>query len=479
MERKAVMRETTKDSLLRKLVCENTDLTEDDIRILLETSHTLPFISELEGGDTYVNVLTREGRSMVVAQNRHQGCDLYKRDIIGDLEKKEDEPAVYKALEQGKSSREFIGYIDSKRIMVRHTVSPIRNSGGQVIGSLTNEYAHDKEHESDELHFKSVADNKMLYRLESPLMIADWIQDGMMLFDREGICSFYNPKAEQILRMSGFYGGIDEMRYSQLPCLEGRNSKITDFQDGMSLITQVGDKLYEASFDNIIRDGEFYGLVVIFRDRTELSRMEEELSFQKAAVNEIHHRIKNNLQTIISLIGLEAMNLKSQETKSFSKDIIARVQSISLMHSLLAHNDTDQVSLKTMFTVITDALLDNLIRSGCSVVTHIEGEDVQISGDASTIVALVINEIIQNSEKYAFTGRSEGRIDITIEPGAHYIWITVADDGRGFDTDAVGTEDSGLGLKLMKNMVRSSLKGEFHISSGAAGTKVRFSMKTS
>ena len=55
----------------------------------------------------------------------------------------------------------------------------------------------------------------------------------------------------------------------------------------------------------------------------------------------------------------------------------------------------------------------------------------------------------------------------------------MADDGRGFDTDAVGTEDSGLGLKLMKNMVRSSLKGEFHISSGATGTKVRFSMKTS
>ena len=75
------------------LVRRFTDLSDEDIGILLEMAHSLPFVGNLESGDTYINVLTRNGESMVVAQYRHPDCDLYKRSIIGDIEKKEDEPA--------------------------------------------------------------------------------------------------------------------------------------------------------------------------------------------------------------------------------------------------------------------------------------------------------------------------------------------------------------------------------------------------
>lgn len=76
-------------------------MTEADIQILLDVSHALPSIGNLESGDTYINILTRNGESMVAAQYRHPDCDLYKRDVIGEFEKKEDEPAVYRALEHG------------------------------------------------------------------------------------------------------------------------------------------------------------------------------------------------------------------------------------------------------------------------------------------------------------------------------------------------------------------------------------------
>ena len=83
------------------LVRRFTDLSDEDMGILLEMAHSLPFVGNLESGDTYINVLTRNGESMVVVQYRHPDCDLYKRSIIGDIEKKEDEPAVYRALEKG------------------------------------------------------------------------------------------------------------------------------------------------------------------------------------------------------------------------------------------------------------------------------------------------------------------------------------------------------------------------------------------
>ncbi len=96
-------------------------------------------MGNLEGGDTYINVLTREKESMVIAQYRHPNYDLYKRSIIGEIERREDEPAVYRALEEGISGRGLIGIIDEGRTVVRHTVSPILNSE-KGNRALTYEY---------------------------------------------------------------------------------------------------------------------------------------------------------------------------------------------------------------------------------------------------------------------------------------------------------------------------------------------------
>lgn len=81
----------TKEERDRKLVQiahSYTDLTEADIQILLDVSHALPSIGNLESGDTYINILTRNGESMVAAQYRHPDCDLYKRDVIGEVERR-------------------------------------------------------------------------------------------------------------------------------------------------------------------------------------------------------------------------------------------------------------------------------------------------------------------------------------------------------------------------------------------------------
>ena len=89
------------DKKMVQLVEAATDLSCGDICTLLEVAHSLPFVGNLEGGDTYINVLTREKESMVIAQYRHPNYDLYKRSIIGEIERREDEPAVYRALEEG------------------------------------------------------------------------------------------------------------------------------------------------------------------------------------------------------------------------------------------------------------------------------------------------------------------------------------------------------------------------------------------
>lgn len=136
---------------------------------------------------------------MVIAQYRHPNYDLYKRSIMGEIERREDEPAVYRALEEGISGRGLIGIIDEGRIVVRHTVSPVLNNEGKIIGALTYEYPNasnntesiciiNKEGNPD--HF-----NRQLGKASA------YLQDAILLYDTDGICTFANLKARCYIRI--------------------------------------------------------------------------------------------------------------------------------------------------------------------------------------------------------------------------------------------------------------------------------------
>ena len=109
--------------------------------------------------------------------------------------------------------------------------------------------------------------------------------------------------------------------------------------------------------------------------------------------------------------------------------------------------------------------------------TQIAGDDVWLMETTASTVALIVNELIQNSLKYAFPDREEGQIQMQIERGPRYSWVTVRDDGCGFDNKKVSTSSSGLGLRLINSLVRSSLHGEIFTDSEHGGTCVRFSFR--
>ena len=107
----------------------------------------------------------------------------------------------------------------------------------------------------------------------------------------------------------------------------------------------------------------------------------------------------------------------------------------------------------------------------------VDGDDVILTETTASTVALIVNELVQNSLKYAFPDREEGQIQMQIERGPRYSWVTVRDDGCGFDNKKVSTSSSGLGLRLINSLVRSSLHGEIFTDSEHGGTRVRFSFR--
>ena len=377
------MSSTGADIRLTDLVHRYTDLSEDDLHILLEVSHSLPFIGDLEGGDTYINVLTRDRESLVVAQYRHPDYDLYHRDIVGEIELRENEPAVYRALEQGTPGRGLIGIIDEGRLVVRHTVSSIRNADGRIIGSLTHEFPNARP----------------------------------------------NTDPVRIITKDGFSTPVEE-----------------PFQQSISY------------------------------HRSRIRELEKELEYQEALVREVHHRVKNNLQTIISLIGLEAAQTKNADVKAFARTITRHIQSVSLTYEMLSRSDSDAVNVKYLLTKLTENLHNYMLTLQPTISITIEGDNVKLPANLASTVALIVNELLQNSLKYAFFGRKSGEIHIQIQRGDDFSTLVVSDNGCGYDLNAapVGT---GLGMRLIRSLVESSLHGALDVKTDMSGTSTRFTVR--
>ena len=197
---------------------------------------------------------------------------------------------------------------------------------------------------------------------------------------------------------------------------------------------------------------------------------------ESAAMREIHHRIKNNLQLVASILNLQARQADSAAIKGILKENVSRVQSIASIHEILTHDAGDMRSVHT--DVLLDRLRSNLtalMPAGKSIAIVTGGDDLELDADTATAVALVITELVSNALRHAFTEKSTGTIAISVCQGALIDTIIVSDDGCGFDPAAA--REGSLGLSIVRATVQDKLKGKLHIASSSEGTKVSFDFK--
>ena len=211
---------------------------------------------------------------------------------------------------------------------------------------------------------------------------------------------------------------------------------------------------------------------LVERLKDEIKNKETELVLKSKAIAEIHHRVKNNLQTIISLIALQSNRIDNPQIKSFSKDISSRIHSISLTHEILAHNGIDSIDIKDMLGKLINSSRSYIVPEELDLHMEVSGDEISLQSDTAMTIAMVINELIQNCIKHAFINRKKGRISIIIEKGENYSGITVTDNGSGFNENS--SNSSSMGLKLVKSLVNDKLKGDIEMMSDSFGTKAHF-----
>ena len=203
-------------------------------------------------------------------------------------------------------------------------------------------------------------------------------------------------------------------------------------------------------------------------NQTALAIENARLVTNAAVVREMHHRIKNNLQTVAMLLRLQAsdeQNLTAQDVLQIS---VNRILSIAAVHEVLAQEGFRLVDVKDVAERIARIVAQNMLRPDLELEIKVEGEAVVLPSRPATSLALVINELLQNAIEHAFVGHDRGSVLIGLGRGTNGFVVEVRDDGVGLPV----WQTSRLGLEIVGTLGGEDLRGKLDFKSGKGGTRV-------
>lgn len=463
---------------IESLCKKYTDLTDYEISIIEGMGRCLQSLANLEDADVFVDCPSRDGgASIVVCEAKPQSVpSSYKKSVVGMLAKQENEPAVARTFRLGVATKQMKA-ITQESTHVVQSVEPIKN-GNRVIGVLIREKRVDESRNINERirfsdkGYEKIA-NVLTHMAEENGWLTEYIDEALIMVDKEGIVTFRNSLAKDLYKKLGYVEDILGQPYENA-ALHGSEIEQLD-KDAKYSGVEVSVGKHFLNIKQIYLNKNDFSFAIMIRDVTHIREKEKELILKSVAIKEMHHRVKNNLQTIASLLRLQVRRTKSEETRQVLGESMNRILSIATTHELLAQVGVDQVNLGEVIATIKNNTARYFANPHLDVTITIEGDDFPVDSEISTSVALIINELLQNSLQYAFQKKKKGTIRIVITHGELYSEIQVIDDGDGFDVEHVRKKH--LGLSIVSTIVKDKLRGDLNIESSDKGTCVMFDFK--
>ncbi len=191
-----------------------------------------------------------------------------------------------------------------------------------------------------------------------------------------------------------------------------------------------------------------------------------QLHIRSAILQEMHHRVKNNLQTVASLLRLQVRYGKQDSAETALLESINRIRSIAVVHDMLSREDLDTVSVRKLADNILSNVAATWLPEGHRVSVGVEGPELLLDSHRATSVALVLNELIQNALEHGVGAAGEGMVRVVISADEERVSIGVENTGEplpeGFDLH----RNRNLGLQIVENLTKGELKGSFMLTGG-------------
>ena len=197
-----------------------------------------------------------------------------------------------------------------------------------------------------------------------------------------------------------------------------------------------------------------------------------------ALVQEMHHRVKNNLQTMAMLLRLQMGENKELSPQNILKETINRVLSIATVHEILSESGVDKVGTLDLIKRVSATVSGNMINPAANITVTVGGDNVELASQRATSVALIANELLQNALEHGMAGRDQGQITITLIHKYGQLRLRVEDDGIGLPASFDADTDLGLGLDIVRTTVTEDMRGKFFIGphKHGPGTRVQITL---
>ena len=187
------------------------------------------------------------------------------------------------------------------------------------------------------------------------------------------------------------------------------------------------------------------------------------LQVRDTLMQEVHHRVKNNLQQVAALLRLQIRTASYKTLEEALNDVLTRILAISAVHDLLSREDLDHVGIRSIAEALVHHHQSSLMLPNKTVGFVVRGEDLRLNMNQATQVALLMNELISNAVEHGFHNTNEGEIHVTIETDEVNVCLWVSNNGDHLPEAFDVTKTSSLGLQIVDNLTRS-MNGKFKIT---------------
>jgi two-component sensor histidine kinase len=300
------------------------------------------------------------------------------------------------------------------------------------------------------------------------------VGDGFVRVDAAGRVAYASPNALSVYRRLGHKGdlvghALAELTRALVPPRKRPDEETLSAVLGGRLHrdTEIGTETVSLIIRSIpLRpQGDHIGAVILLRDVTDLRRRDKELVTKDATIREIHHRVKNNLQTVAALLRLQARRMDNEDARSALEEAVRRVGSIAIVHETLSQAVEEHVEFDEIADRLGRMVTEVSAVSG-QVLVRRTGSFGVLTSETATALAMVVTEVLQNAVEHGYKAGDSGRITLDARRLVGRLHVVVEDDGIGLPEGFSLDESMNLGLSIVRTLVESELDGQ--LGMGAA-----------
>ncbi len=458
-------------------------LDERDLELLDRIRRGMPITADLSRSDLLLLCPRNEQEVVVVSQAQpHSIASIYSTGLTHQILTRSDAPVVLSAWQRRRHVRAQREVLPSGAPVVQD-VYPIRGHGGEVVALLSIETSliqlerHRQRHPS----FRRAIEWVKWMCLHGDLAEAEGLSpfgewDGVMLVDAQRRITYLSGIANNLYRRLGC---LEDLRGKRLSALGTSDDEmvLVAFESRRPLEREVRESSYtwvrkvlpiwapptlpnrlRRLVDRHPRPGEIAGALIMVHDATAERQKRQELEIKTTMIQEVHHRVKNNLQTIAATLRMQVRRTQDPAVADALSEAVGRILSVAVIHEFLSLKESQTINIRDVSQRIVGQNRGIMV-PGKQISFSVEGPAIYLPSQQATSCALVVNELVQNALKHGFGGRDQGHIRILLTDGGDQVRLEIRDNGTPLPADFDLDKSNSMGLQIVRTLVEGDLRG--------------------